>query len=381
MTKEDRKVASGKKAEYRGKIKMNESEEEAIERRARQAKARKRRRDRKYDTDCERKKLPRPAPREDGDTAATTWAKRKICRDAEKRLEEEKVRDIQLKRAERRRYCAGGEPRVWLPSNAKGPGIRTEYEGSKFAYGREAAAALHSAIKDDMKNGKATVYSNPNGHVGLWKPIQHKRCKGFVRCNGLTGRCYNMMGPKRCGWQQCYGHEEWVGEGDLCKDCAEGSLVEKKVVANNELGWVRKQYHHINGSMHELAEKVRIDATREQKEAAEAKAKLDADEARRQARLTEIAKRREKQGLTLDHWKKNVDNTFNGDLYGSKTIKDGTNYTTTKVVGEFGDRITTEDGTTYTLGYRPCQFCKVSDCVGSGIGTKVGVCSYARAQA
>ena len=228
MTKEDRKVASAKKAEYRGKIKMNESEEDAIERRARQAKARKRQRDRKYDTDCERKKLPRPAPREDGDTAATTWAKRKICRDAAKRLEEEKVREKQCERAERRRYCAvGSQPRVWLPSNAKGPGIRTDLSesGSKCAYGREAAAALHSAIKDDMKNGKATVYSNPNGHVGRWEPIQHKRCKGFVRCNGLTGRCYNMMGPKRCGWQQCYGHEEWVGEGDLCKDCAEGSLV------------------------------------------------------------------------------------------------------------------------------------------------------------
>ena len=375
MTKEDRKVASAKKAEYRRKIKMNESEEEAIKRRARQTKERKGQMDRKYNKNCERKKLPRPAPREDGDTAATTWAKRKICRDAEKRREEDKVREKQLKRAERRRYCAGGEPRVWLPSNAKGPGIRTEYEGRKFAYGREAAAALHSAIKNDMKNGKATVYSNPNGHVGVWGPIQHKRCKGFVRCNRLTRRCYNMMGPKRWGWQQCYGHEEWVGEGDLCKDCAEGSLVEKDMTG------VPQQHHHINGSMHEIAEKVRIDATREQKEAAEAKAKLDAAKARRQAKLTEIAKRREKQGLILDYWKKNVDNTFRGRLYGSKTIKDGTNYTTTKVVGEFGDRITTEDGTTYTLGYRPCQFCKVSDCVGSGLGTKVGVCSYARAQA
>ena len=166
-----------------------------------------------------------------------------------------------------------------------------------------------------------------------------------------------------------------MGEGDLCKDCAEGSLVEKNMTG------VPKQYHHINGSMHEIAEKVRIDATKEQKEAAEAKAKLDADEARRQAKLTEIAKRREKQGLTLKYWKRNWDDTFSGDLYGSKTIKDGTDYTTTKVVGEFGDRITTEDGTTYTLGYRPCKFCKTDDCVGSGLGTKVGVCSYARAQA
>ena len=62
-------------------------------------------------------------------------------------------------------------------------------------------------------------------------------------------------------------------------------------------------------------------------------------------------------GLTLDHWKKNWDNTFNGDLYGSKTIKDGTNYTTSRcrisnVVGEFGVKIPTEDGTTYFLGYK-----------------------------
>ena len=115
MTKEDRKVASAKKAEYTGKIKMNESEEEAIERRARQAKARKRQRDRKYDTDCERKELPRPAPREDGDTAATTWEKRKICRDAAKRLEEEKVRKKQCERAERRRYCA-----LWAANQESG---------------------------------------------------------------------------------------------------------------------------------------------------------------------------------------------------------------------------------------------------------------------
>ena len=70
MTKEDRKVASAKKAEYRRKIKMNESEEEAIKRRARQTKERKGQMDRKYNKNCERKKLPRPAPREDGDTAA-----------------------------------------------------------------------------------------------------------------------------------------------------------------------------------------------------------------------------------------------------------------------------------------------------------------------
>ena len=83
--------------------------------------------------------------------------------------------------------------------------------------------------------------------------------------------------------------------GDLCKDCAEGSWVEQKFV--NER--VPRQYHHINGSMHEIAEKVRIDATREQKEAAEAKAKLDADEARREAKLTEIAKGARSKGSHL----------------------------------------------------------------------------------
>jgi len=39
--------------------------------------------------------------------------------------------------------------------------------------------------------------------------------------------------------------------------------------------------HRKKRPLHEIAEKVRIDATKEQKEATEAKAKLDADEARR----------------------------------------------------------------------------------------------------
>ena len=170
MTAEDRKVASAKKATYRQKIKMNESEEDATKRRAREAKARKRRRDRKFDKDCESKKVPCPPPCEDGDTAATTWAKRKVCRDATKRLEEE---EQDRRRKEKEAYFSEERRRkgrkIWLPSNAKGPGIETLEFGNKHAYGREAAAALHSAIKDDMKKGKVRVYSNPSGQVGKWE--------------------------------------------------------------------------------------------------------------------------------------------------------------------------------------------------------------------
>jgi hypothetical protein len=255
MTAEDRKVASAKKATYRQKIKMNESEEDATKRRAREAKARKRRRDREFDKDCESKKVPCPPPREDGDTAAMTWAKRKVCRDAAKRLEEE---EQDRRRKEKEAYFSEERRRkgrkIWLPSNAKGPGIRTDLSesGSKCAYGREAAAALHSAIKDDMKNGKATVYSNPTGHVGRWDSMQHKRCKGFVHCEekllsgalcSSTRRCHNFMGPKTHRFLQVYGHEDWVGEGDLC---AEESWVEKKLTG------VPKQYHHISGQCMKL---------------------------------------------------------------------------------------------------------------------------------
>ena len=43
-------------------------------------------------------------------------------------------------------------------------------------------------------------------------------------------------------------------------------------------------------------------------------------------------------------------------MYGSKTIKNGTKHTTSKVVGKFEKKITTEDGETYTLGMSLNEF-------------------------
>ena len=53
---------------------------------------------------------------------------------------------------------------------------------------------------------------------------------------------------------------------------------------------------------------------------------------------------------TLEKWRELSDNTFVGDLHGSKTIRDGTRHTTSMVTGKVGNRIRTEDGSIYTLG-------------------------------
>ena len=144
----------------------------------------------------------------------------------------------QCERAERRRAAVGSQPRVWLPPNAKGPGIAidtTIEPQGKYAYGREAAAAVHSAIKDDMKRGKVRVYSNPSGQVGKWERIQHKRCKGFVHCNGRTGRCYNYIGPKdhrfRCALY------DWCCDYLYC-----GCSISKSVLGSNRCSWAHRIY-------------------------------------------------------------------------------------------------------------------------------------------
>ena len=61
-------------------------------------------------------------------------------------------------------------------------------------------------------------------------------------------------------------------------------------------------------------------------------------------------KKSERARPTLENWRELLDNTFVGDLHGSKTIRDGTRHTTTTVTGKLGNRIKTEDGSTYVLG-------------------------------
>ena len=64
---------------------------------------------------------------------------------------------------------------------------------------------------------------------------------------------------------------------------------------------------------------------------------------------------------TLENWRELLDNTFVGDLHGSKTIRDGTRHTTTTVTGKLGNRIKTEDGSTYVLGRNSDDFLMKSE--------------------
>jgi hypothetical protein len=263
MTEEERKVVSAKRAEYRRKKKLNESEEDAIKRRARQAQDRKRQRDRKFDKYCEYKKVPCPSPREAGDTASTTRAKRKMCTDAAKRREEEEVWERQerirkekedaaarnrdfVERARRSGWVILGDteddPRgrkIGLPRNTEGPGVETDSAGNKYAYGREAAAAMHSIIKNDIKNGKSTVYeygSTLFGNVDVrWQPEvkrpELKRCKQFVRKRlGKTVR-YSSKGETKVG--RC---PNSTG-GDLCRECRQ----KKREAAEEMAKWENRK--------------------------------------------------------------------------------------------------------------------------------------------
>jgi hypothetical protein len=67
-------------------------------------------------------------------------------------------------------------------------------------------------------------------------------------------------------------------------------------------------------------------------------------------------KKSERARPTLENWRELLDNTFVGDLHGSKTIRDGTRHTTTTVTGKLGNRIKTEDGSTYVLGRNSDDF-------------------------
>ena len=63
-------------------------------------------------------------------------------------------------------------------------------------------------------------------------------------------------------------------------------------------------------------------------------------------------------GLALENWRELLDNTFIGDLYGSKTIRDGTRHTTSRVTGKFGNSIKTDDGS-YVLGQSLDDFMRI----------------------
>jgi hypothetical protein len=179
---------------YRQK-RLKESKADKEQRLEREAFRKKIRRDHDFDEYCKRKGVPLPSRREVGDTRTITEAKRRVSRDAVNNREEEAERKWQ----ERMRICGG---KIYLPHNAEGPGIETEEYGSKYGYGREAAAAMHSLIKDDIKNGKSTTYTYQG--AGGWQQLRRKRCQGFVYQNGEVGRCTFYF----------------EGEGNFCKCCA-----------------------------------------------------------------------------------------------------------------------------------------------------------------
>jgi len=74
-----------------------------------------------------------------------------------------------------------------------------------------------------------------------------------------------------------------------------------------------------------------------------------------------LGKLPERARPTLENWRELLDNTFVGDLHGSKTIRDGTRHTTTTVTGKLGNRIKTEDGSTYVLGRNSDDFLMKSE--------------------
>ena len=223
MTKEERKKASAEGAERRRKKTSNESVADRKKRLKNEADRRKKQGDRKFAKLCRMRKVPCPPPRKDGDTGSMTRSARKICRDAIDSLKEEEERRrkeegdfaaarnnrIFLEWAQRKGYTVDTEEteqkdkreKIYLPDNAEGPGIKQDIY--KYGYGREAAMALHSAIKNDIKNGKSTVYYYRKTGCS-WG----KRCKGFVCQDGKTYRC------------RCIFNEEREGKGDLCRGCA-----------------------------------------------------------------------------------------------------------------------------------------------------------------
>ena len=131
--------------------------------------------------------------------------------------------------------------RIDLPRNASGPGVCDFVQGSswyagrletfkiqqKHACGGEAAAAMHSVIKDDIKNGKSTTYYfHTNGVKGSWIPTSSdsapmsdsRRCQGFVSRNGWVKRC-RYGAPM--AWKE--------GEGNyFCPLCSEAKVSSPK---------------------------------------------------------------------------------------------------------------------------------------------------------
>jgi hypothetical protein len=220
MTKEERKKRSAKQMGYRHNKISNESEGGRLKRLKREADYKKKQGDSKFDNYCKRERVPCPPPRKNGDTGSTTRINRKVCTDAIKHRGEEKIRK------EQERWRMQG-CKIGLPRNAKGPGIETTEYGSKYAYGGEAAAALHSLIKDDIKNGKSTTYCFQRyGFKGSWMPTSSdsapisdsRRCQGFVSRNGWVNRCpYGAP----MAWKE--------KEGDyLCPLCSEAKVSSPK---------------------------------------------------------------------------------------------------------------------------------------------------------
>ena len=205
MTKEERKKRSAKQMECRQNKTSKESEGEMLKRLKREADCQKKQGDIKFDNYCKRMRVPCPPPRQNEDTGTTTRAHRKICRDAIKDREEKKIRKEQKRRSKRMK---GAE--ISLPRNAVGPGV---HDGGWWneACGGDAAAAMNSLIKDDIKNGKSTTYCyDSNGVRGSWKPkISYARCQGFVSRKGQVGRCsYQSAGESYCLCPLCTAAKE-----------------------------------------------------------------------------------------------------------------------------------------------------------------------------
>ena len=230
MPKEDRKKRSTKEMEYRHNKISNESEEGRLKRWKRNADYEKKRGDTKFDTHCKREYVPGPPPRKNDDTGSTTRINRKMCTDAIRdrtSAGEEKIH----KEQERRRKLRG-ECTVYLPANAEGPGIEVTSNafyikhGAKHGNGRDAAAALHSMIKDDIKNGKSTTYRcygyGDSGVSPSWKP--YKQCKGVVVWNEGGCRRWNWKGDKR----RCKNNVN--GKGELCCGCAREDKEDRRFI-------------------------------------------------------------------------------------------------------------------------------------------------------
>ena len=93
-----------------------------------------------------------------------------MCKDVAQNVS--RRRKQERKKSKKRRVVPASRKKEGAKNETEGPGIEFDEGQRKHTCGREAAAALHSAVKDDNKKWEATVHSNPDGKLG--KPMQHK---------------------------------------------------------------------------------------------------------------------------------------------------------------------------------------------------------------